>query len=101
MKGNLRSSLKYKFLEYLRIYSSKIRKSNRFNIPSDNLVCYGFEPQTDLIGFYGGAEREEFEASLNFLKEKKFDLVNAFDIGANIGIASLYLSSFFEEVYSF
>ena len=101
MRGNLRSSLKYKLLEYLRKYSTKIRKSNRFNLPSANLVCYGFEPQTDLIGFYGGPEREEFEASLQFLKENKFDLVNAFDIGANIGITSLYLSSVYEQVHSF
>ena len=38
----------------LRHYVSVRRQSNRFKLRTSNVICYGFEAQTDLVGFYGG-----------------------------------------------
>ena len=101
MRNNLKDFLKEKFYTFIRRISSERRKKSRFKLNSKNVICYGFEPQTDLIGFYGGPEYEEFLASLDYLKKNNHEFDIALDIGANIGIASLYLSSEYKKIYAF
>ena len=70
MRRNIKEYLTYILTQKLRHYVSKKRQSNRFKLTTSNVICYGFEAQTDLIGFYGGPEYDEFEASLNYLDSK-------------------------------
>lgn len=93
--------VKSKVKERLRNYVSSVRKSNRFCLNASNVVCYAFEPTTDLIGFHGGPEFNDFQASMDYLKSSNSSFDCALDVGSNIGITSLYLSNYFKHVYSF
>lgn len=101
MRRNIKQYLSFILSQKLRHYISQRRQSNRFKLKTSNVICYGFEPQIDLIGFYGGPEYDEFEASLNYLDSKNYEFENALDIGANIGITAFYLSSKYKKVHSF
>ena len=101
MRRNIKEYLSLMIFRKLRHFLSEKRKSNRFKLETSNVICYGFEPQTDLIGFYGGPEYDEFKESLNYLEANNYEFENALDIGANIGMTALYLSSKYKNVYSF
>ncbi|EHI48703.1 methyltransferase, FkbM family [SAR116 cluster alpha proteobacterium HIMB100] len=85
----------------LRHYASTQRKKHRFSLDAENIVCFGFEPSADLLGFHGGPERREFDFSISYLKQKGYDFDTALDVGANIGLVSVYLSKYYNSVYSF
>jgi FkbM family methyltransferase len=92
---------KKKILDILRRKASELRKSNINILKSSNVVCFGYEPVTDLIGFYGAPEFSEFKASIEFLKNNRESFQVAIDVGANIGVISQILSEHFEKVFAF